>query len=188
LGQVKKVLLIDADLRRPKIGKLVGRDSRSPGLSDLVAGQAQPTQCIFLHEASGIHILAAGTVPPNPLELLSSKRFDEALAKMKEAFDIIVIDSAPLQLVSDSLVLSQHASSVIYVVKADSTPYQVAQNGLKRLRRVAAPVLGVVLNQLDLERAERYYGEYSGYRSYKGYKKGKYGKTYGGEASGSAKA
>ncbi len=68
------------------------------------------------------------------------------------------------------------------MVKADSTPYQVAQNGLKRLARVGAPVLGVVLNQLDLEKAERYYGEYSGYRSYKGYKKygyKGYGKTYG---------
>ena len=81
--------------------------------------------------------------------------------------------------------LSQYASAVIYVVKADATPYQVAQNGLKRLRRVGAPVLGVVLNQLDLEKAEKYYGEYSGYRSYKGYKKygyRGYGKTYGQQA------
>jgi capsular exopolysaccharide synthesis family protein len=183
LGQVKKVLLVDADLRRPKIAKLVGRDTRMPGLSDLVAGNAQFSQCVFHSEKAGIHILSSGTVPPNPLELLSSKRFDDVMEKLKEAFDIIVLDSAPLQLVSDAQVLSQHASSVIYVVKADSTPYQVAQNGLKRLRRVSAPILGVVLNQLDLERAEKYYGEYSGYRSYRGYKKygyhRGYGKTYG---------
>jgi capsular exopolysaccharide synthesis family protein len=148
-----------------------------------VAGQAQISQCVFLQEQAGIHILPAGTVPPNPLELLSSKRFEEVVTKLKEAFDIVIIDSAPLQLVSDALVLSQYASSVIYVVKADATPYQVAQNGLKRLRRVNAPVLGVVLNQLDIERAEKYYGEYSGYMSYKGYKKygykRGYGKTYG---------
>ena len=93
--------------------------------------------------------------------------------------DIVVVDSAPLQLVSDAQVLSQFASSVIYVVKADSTPYQVAQNGIKKLRRVNAMILGVVLNQLDLEKAEKYYGEYSGYRSYKGYKKYGYSKTYG---------
>lgn len=179
LGQVKKVLLIDADLRRPKIGKLVGRDAKMPGLSDLVAGQAQISQCVFFHDQSGIHLLPAGTVPPNPLELLSSKRFADVMAKLKEAFDIVVIDSAPLLLVSDAQVLSQFASAVIYVVKADSTPYQVAQNGLKKLRRVNAPVLGVVLNQLDLEKAEKYYNEYSGYRSYKGYKKYGYSKTYG---------
>jgi len=179
LGQVKKVLLVDADLRRPKVGKLVGRKSGSPGLADLVAGQAQVSQCVFFEEKAGIHILSAGTVPPNPLELLSSRRFEEVIAKLKEAFDIVIIDSAPLQLVSDAQVLSQFASSVIYVVKADSTPYQVAQNGLKKLRRVNAPILGVVLNQLDLEKAEKYYGEYSGYKSYKGYKKYGYSKTYG---------
>ena len=75
--------------------------------------------------------------------------------------------------------LSQFASAVIYVVKADATPYQVAQNGLKKLRRVNAPLLGVVLNQLDLEKAEKYYGEYSGYKSYSGYKKYGYTRTYG---------
>jgi succinoglycan biosynthesis transport protein ExoP len=184
LGQVKKVLLIDADLRRPKIGKLVGRETKQPGLADLVAGQAQVSQCVFFDERAGIHILPAGTVPPNPLELLSSRRFEDVVMKLREAFDIVVIDSAPLQLVSDAQVLSQFASSVIYVVKADGTPYQVAQNGLKKLRRVNAPLLGVVLNQLDIEKAEKYYGEYSGYKSYKGYKKDGYskrgyGKTYG---------
>ncbi len=182
LGQVKKVLLIDADMRRPKIAKLIGRDTKAPGLADLVAGQAQLSQCLVLQEKAGIHILTAGTVPPNALELLSSKRFDEVVTKLKEAFDVVIFDSAPLQLVSDSLILSNYASAVIYVVKADSTPYQVAQNGLKRLRRLGAPILGVVLNQLDLEKAEKYYGEYSGYKSYKGYKKygyKGYGKTYG---------
>jgi capsular exopolysaccharide synthesis family protein len=179
LGQVKKVLLIDGDLRRPKIGKLVGRNVRQPGLADLVAGQAQVSQCVFFDERSGIHILSSGTVPPNPLELLSSKRFEDVVTKLKEAFDIVIVDSAPLQLVSDAQILSQFASSVIYIVKADSTPYQVALNGLKKLRRVNAPILGVVLNQLDLERAEKYYNEYSGYRSYRGYKKYGYGKGYG---------
>jgi capsular exopolysaccharide synthesis family protein len=179
LGQVKKVLLVDGDLRRPKIGRLVGRESKLPGLADLVAGQAQVSQCIQFDQRAGIHILSAGTVPPNPLELRSSKRFEDVLLKLKDAFDVVVIDSAPLQLVSDAQVLSQFASSVIYVVKADATPYQVAQNGLKKLRRVDAPILGVVLNQLDLEKAEKYYGEYSGYKSYKGYKKHGYRKTYG---------
>jgi len=179
LGQVKKVLLVDGDLRRPKVSRLVGRDPRAPGLADLVAGQAQVSQCVFFDDRAGVHILASGTVPPNPLELLSSARFQSVITKLKEAFDIVVIDSAPLQLVSDAQVLSQFASSVIYVVKADATPYQVAQNGLKKLRRVNAPILGVVLNQLDLEKAEKYYDEYSGYRSYKGYKKYGYTKAYG---------
>jgi capsular exopolysaccharide synthesis family protein len=181
LGQVKKVLLVDGDLRRPKIGRLTGREGKAPGLADLVAGHAQVSQCVYFDERAGIHILSAGTVPPNPLELLSSRRFEDVISKLKEAFDIVLVDSAPLQLVSDAQVLSQFSSAVIYVVKADSTPYQVAQNGLKKLRRVNAPILGVVLNQLDLEKAERYYGEYSGYKSYRGYRKHGYTRTYGAE-------
>jgi succinoglycan biosynthesis transport protein ExoP len=181
LGQVKKVLLIDGDLRRPKIARLVGRETSLPGLADLVAGQAQVSQCVAFDNRSGIHILPAGTVPPNPLELLSSRRFDDVITKLKEAFDIVIVDSAPLQLVSDAQVLSQFASAVIYVVKADSTPYQVALNGLKKLRRANARLLGVVLNQLDLEKAEKYYGEYSGYKSYRGYKRDAYTRTYGAE-------
>jgi Mrp family chromosome partitioning ATPase len=67
------------------------------------------SQCVFFDERAGIHLLPAGTVPPNPLELLSSKRFEDVVTKLKEAFDIVLIDSAPLQLVSDAQVLSQFA-------------------------------------------------------------------------------
>ncbi len=177
LAQVKKVLLIDADLRRPKIGRLLDRDKDAPGLSNMVAGTATPSQAIYFDEKAGFHILSAGTVPPNPLELLSSKRFEEVIDKLKEAFDMIVIDSPPVQLVSDALVLSRLVDSVVYVVRADSTAYQMAQNGIKRLRAVNAPLIGVVLNQLDIARAEKYYGEYSTYGRYKRYNYG-YGHGY----------
>jgi capsular exopolysaccharide synthesis family protein len=176
LAQVKRVLLVDADLRRPKMGRLIGQAKDAPGLSHLVSGVAPVSECIQKHEQGGFHILCAGFVPPNPLELLSSAKFIEVLEKLKDAFDVVLIDSPPVQLVSDAVVLAQLANTVIYVVKADSTPYQLARNGIKRLGMANAPLLGVVLNQLDLERAEKYYGEYSGYGRYRGYK-GYY--TYG---------
>ncbi len=91
---------------------------------------------------------------------------------------MVVIDSPPLQMVSDALVLSPFATSLIYVVKAGATPYQVARAGIKRLRLADAPIIGVVLNQLDLEKAERYYGEYGGY-GYRGYRKKRYAYGYG---------
>jgi len=175
LAQVKRVLLVDADLRRPKMGRLVGRDKDAPGLSHLVSGVAPISECIYKHEAGGFHMLTAGFVPPNPLEMISSTKFADVLEKLKEAFDIVLIDSPPVQLVSDAVVLSQVANTVIYVVKADSTPFPLARNGIKRLAMANAPLLGVVLNQLDLERAEKYYGEYSGYGRYRGYKGFAYG-------------
>ena len=178
LAQVNKsVLLIDADLRRPKLGRLIGRDKNAPGLSNMVSGVSPISECIVKHEQGGFHLLTSGFVPPNPLELLSSAKFADVIDKLKEAFDVVLIDSPPLGLVSDSLVLSQIANEIIFVVKADSTPYQLARSNLKRLMLAEAPILGVVLNQLDLERAEKYYGEYSGYGRYSGYKG--YAYTYG---------
>ena len=171
LAQVNKsVLLIDGDLRRSKIGRLIGRAKGAPGLSNMVSGVAPVSECIVKHEQGGFHVLTAGFTPPNPLELISSTKFVEIVEKLQDAFDIVLIDSPPIGLVSDAAVLSRIANEVIYVIKADSTPYQLARNAIKRLSMANAPILGVVLNQLDLERAEKYYGEYSGYGRYGGYK------------------
>ena len=94
---------------------------------------------------------------------------------LHKMFDVVVIDSPPLQLMSDALVLSSHANAVVYVIKANSTPYQIARAGLERLRKIGAPTLGVVLNQLDTRKADKYYG-YGKYSTYgKGY--GYYGYT-----------
>ena len=173
LGQVRKVCLIDADMRRPTVAKVLGVDTTSKGLSNLVSGSDPTSECLHFNKELGIHVIPSGVVPPNPLELLSSIRFAEAMKWLEDSFDIIVIDSPPLQLVSDPLILSQFANSVVYVVKADSTPYQVALGGLDRLREVKAHVLGVVINQIDREKADRYYG-YGKYSAYG------YGKKYGG--------
>jgi capsular exopolysaccharide synthesis family protein len=175
LGQVKKTLLIDADMRRPKIGRaLGGAHSNLLGVSQLVTGEATVERCVYpVHNGGQLWVLPAGRIPPNPLELLASHRFTEAIERLAASFDVIVIDSPPVQLVSDALVLSNIATDVVYVVKADDTPYPLARMGIRRLRRVNAPVLGVVLNQLDAVKADRYYGEYSGYgRRY-------YNKKYG---------
>jgi capsular exopolysaccharide synthesis family protein len=167
LGQLEKVLLIDADMRRASIAQQLGFAKDTPGLSNLVAGTAKAAECIHPVEGTSVHVLPAGIIPPNPLELLSSHRFSELLDKLSEAYDRIVIDTAPTQAVSDALVLSTQASAVVYVVKADSTPYPLAQTGLKRLRQVNAPLVGAVLNQVDIKKAGRYgkYGRY-GYDRY----------------------
>jgi succinoglycan biosynthesis transport protein ExoP len=162
-AQVKKTLLIEADMRRPKLGRVLGDDGTRPGLSELVAGQADVGKCIFKVEGSDLHVMLAGHVPPNPLELISSPEFAVVMEKLKGQYEVIVVDSPPVQLVSDAVMLAQMATSVLFVVRADGTPYPVARHALSRLHRVDAPVLGAVLNQIDLEKADNYYGEYSGY-------------------------
>jgi capsular exopolysaccharide synthesis family protein len=162
-AQVKKTLLIEADMRRPKLGRVLGDNGTRPGLSELVTGQAEEGQCIFEVDGSKLHVMLAGHVPPNPLELISSPEFAILMEKLKSQYEVIVVDSPPVQLVSDAVMLAQMATSVLFVVRADTTPYPIARHALSRLHRVDAPVLGAVLNQIDLEKADNYYGEYSGY-------------------------
>jgi capsular exopolysaccharide synthesis family protein len=181
LAQVKRTCLIDADMRRPMIARILGMDANAPGLSHLVAGTEPPEKCIHKHPQSELYFIPSGAVPPNPLELLSSKRFGEVLKELEKSFDIIVLDSPPVQLVSDAVVLASQANALVYVVHADSTPYQVAKGGLELLKKGKAHLLGVVLNQLDFEKVERYHG-YGKYFSYGGkYKQYKGYGYYGGE-------
>ena len=176
LGQMEKVLLIDADMRRPSLAKEYGLPKQAPGLSELVAGTEKEEACIQHLEGLGIDLITSGAVPPNPLDLLSSNRFAELLLQLSERYDRIVIDSAPTQAVSDSMVLSTKADALIYVVKSDSTSVNIVNNGLQRLARVGAPIIGGVLNQFDAASAQKYgyygstrYGYYGyGYAS-KGY-------------------
>lgn len=176
-AHTKKTLLVDADMRRPSVAKAYGLDPLSLGLSELVAGTAKLSDCIHKVEGSNLMVMTSGAIPPNPLELLHSARFTQALEVLAQNFEIIIIDSPPVELVSDAMVIAAVASDVIFVTKAVSTPYPLARKSLQRLRRANAHIVGVVLNSLDFNKAEKYYGEYSGYGKH-GY--GTYGSTYGG--------
>jgi capsular exopolysaccharide synthesis family protein len=174
-SQIKKTLLVEADMRRPKIARVLGGDEHRPGLSELVAGSVPLDECVFPADNSNLWVLQSGRVPLNPLELISSHRFADVMETLKKAFDVVIIDSPPMQLVSDALVLSQYATSILYVVKADSTPYPLARHGLTQMKRISEPALiglGAVLNQLDIDKANKYYGEYRGYG-------GRYYRRYG---------
>ena len=160
LGQMKKVLLIDGDMRRPSLEKSLGGLKGTHGLVDYLADEATLEECIQATDSPNVFVLTAGKRFNSPLELLSSQRFGEAIAQVKDMFDMVIIDCPPLKPVSDSLVISRYANAVLYVVKADSTPHQLASAALRRLHDIEAPVLGVVLNQLDNNRTDRY-GHYS---------------------------
>ena len=158
LGQVKKTLLIDADMRRPSIGDLFGFQHKTSGLSELVAGTRNLSECIHPIEGTGVDVVVSGIIPPNPLELLSSERFKKTLAALEERYEQLVIDTGPLGSVSDALALSKYANAMVFVVKADSTPYPVVGKAVKQLLQARAPLLGVVLNQVNYSKKGYYYG------------------------------
>lgn len=165
LAQMGSVLLIDADLRKPSLAKRFDIPVFHPGLSNLITGTEQFSECVHLDERSGVAIMPSGQIPSNPLELLSSARFDELLKVLKTKYDHIIIDTPPTQAVSDALVIAQSVDSVVYVVRADVTRVKPIKAGLERLFEVKAHVAGVILNQVDMSKTkdEHSYGYYDYY-------------------------
>lgn len=160
-GKMEKVLLIDADMRRPSVAKRLNLAVGCKGLSNAVAYPEALDESVHHIEDLGIDVMPSGPIPPNPLELLASKNFNEVLEKLKGRYDRIIIDSAPTHAVSDAAYLSTLVDGVAYVVKADATSDKLVKNGLRRLDDSNARMLGVVLNQLDVEKEAKYSGDYS---------------------------
>ncbi|MEH6552239.1 MAG: polysaccharide biosynthesis tyrosine autokinase [Pseudomonadales bacterium] len=158
LAQMEKTLVIGADMRRPTLAKKCGLAPNQKGLSSFVSGAADLDDCIAYMEESGMYVMPAGVIPPNPLELLSSRKFVDALDVLRQRFDRVVIDSAPTQAVSDALMLASYADSVIYVVKADKTPATLAKKGIASMQASNQPITGVVLNEFNVKKAGSYYG------------------------------
>ncbi|WP_415231757.1 GumC family protein [Psychromonas sp.] len=165
MTQMKKTLLIEADMRRPSFTKIFNLPPYQEGLSNVISGTEKLDNVIIHDQKSGIDILSAGFIPPNPLELLSSQRFTDMLTALKEKYECIIIDSAPTQAVSDSLVLAQKADSVIYVVRSEMTKQAVVKKGIARLLEVGAKIDGVVLNQVNIQKSAQEEG-FQGYYDY----------------------
>lgn len=162
-----KVLLVDADMRRPTLAKSFDQPVGTPGLANLIAGTARLEDC--LRRIDGVDLLTAGTVPPNPLELLSSPRFEKLLEALSGHYARIIIDSPPTQAVSDAIVLGTLADALIYVVKSEATAAPLVVKGVGQLLQNNAPVTGVVLNRVDIKKAQKYGYSYGGYYDYYGY-------------------
>lgn len=167
LSQNKRTLLIDADMRRPSVAASLGLDPHAAGLSDLIAGTKQLADVLQQLPNSQVDLISAGTLPPNPLDLLLSRRFDELLATLQQQYEMIIIDSAPCEMVSDAVALAPKATGLIYVVRAGETAAPLVVKGTRRLQRAGGHLLGIVLNGVDLKQAERY-GDYGTYGQYYG--------------------
>ena len=158
-----RVLLIDADLRKPRVHREFNRP-RSPGLTNRIANfeaRGEENNAICPTHVPGLFIMPAGHTTPNPAELLNSPRLTKVLESCRRVFDHIVIDAPPILGLADSLILSRQVDGVVMVVKAGETTRENFKICMKRLGQVQAPVLGVVLNAVDLENPQyAYYAHY----------------------------
>ena len=171
-----RVLLVDADLRRPSIHKALGLGPRA-GLSNVLTGGATLQQATIRSSLlPNLFILPAGTPPPNPAELMASAQMAGLLAELREQYDHIVVDTPPTLSVTDSVVLSTRADAVVLVIRSSQTTKPALRRSREILAQVNARVAGVLLNAVNLDSADYYY-----YYEYQG----KYGQRYYDESMGS---
>lgn len=151
----KKVVLIDCDLRRPSLHKKF-KLSNLEGLSDIMIGKKDLNQVINRYNKNLV-LITSGKIPPNPSEMLSSKAMSNLLDKLKADFDYIILDTPPVQAVTDSQILSTKADGTILVIRADRTRRESVQNAVSLLKKVNSHIIGTVLNGIDASRNKYYY-------------------------------
>lgn len=151
----QRVLLVDADLRRPGVAPAMGLEG-GVGLSTVLAGQASLADVVQVWGAAGLRVLAAGEVPPNPSEMLSSPTMVRLLAAVRGDHDVVVLDTAPTLPVTDAALLGARTDGTLLVVDARRTGARTLEEAITRLTTAGAPVLGVVLNRTSRARDDGY--------------------------------
>jgi len=152
-----KVLIIDADLRKPRMHK-VFNDENDTGLSNLLSGNADLESVIKKTKVPNLSYIQSGPIPPNPSELIGSSLFKSMMETLSERFDHIVIDSPPILGFADSVILSVSVDGIILVVLGGKTPRETLHRAKEVLYQVNAKILGVVINRVDIHRSD--YGYY----------------------------
>jgi succinoglycan biosynthesis transport protein ExoP len=159
----KRVLLLDADLRRPNVHRLLQIQNHT-GLSDLFLANQSDVSKVCTWGETRISVIPSGSIPPNPSEVLGSEKFKQILGKFEENFDIVILDTPP-SVVSDPIVISSKVDGVLLVIKPGSTKIGAAQVMLEQFQRSGARVVGVVLNPISRKRGQ-YGSKYQYYSKY----------------------
>jgi capsular exopolysaccharide synthesis family protein len=164
----QRTVVVDADMRRPRMHEALGR-SQEPGLSNVLVAEASLADALRPTSVKNLTFLGAGHVPPNPVELLCSPKYLELVAELKRRFDWVIIDAPPVMPVTDAAVVANTAGGVLFVVGSEMTPRQNAMAAVEQLRGANAKFIGAVLNRVNVQRHSYYYSPY--------YRK-EYGKYY----------
>lgn len=164
----RRVVLVDNDLRKPRLHKALNLDT-THGLTSVVSGSCSLDDALQSSGIDGITALACGPIPLNPTELMMSQPYDDLLAELRQRFDVVVLDAPPVAPVTDSVLLSQKVDGVVLVVRAGKTKKATLRMTSDQLDAVSAPIVGVILNDVDVtSRRKGYYYTYGQYGSYYG--------------------
>ena len=155
----RNVLLVDGDLRRPRIASLLGLDG-AIGLTTVLVGSASLEESVQVHEGSGLNFLASGAKPPNPTEILQSRVTQDLLKQLRDQYDMVIVDAPPLLPVADAAVLATATDGAIIVTKHGKTTREQLREAVNRLDNVGARLFGVVINMIPRRAANSYYYYY----------------------------
>ena len=161
-----RVLLIDADMRKPTQHKTF-RVRKSNGLSMILSGLLTYEDCVCREVAKGTDLIPAGTIPPNPSELLGSPAMARFLAEMQEKYDYVLVDMPPVGVVSDALVVAPHVAGILLMARQRQTTYEELQQAVDSVKMVDGNILGVVIT--DVRDSDRSYGRPERYKYYRSY-------------------
>lgn len=156
----KRVLLVDADLRRSVLANRLQVKSKPEGLSHYLTGQANVSELLCQTDMPGFYIMFAGTRVPNSTELLGSENFAKLIPALKEAFDYVIIDTAPLGQVIDCAVMAPYLDGVAMVIDSTNNSYKLERKIKHQIEKSGGKVLGAILNQVDFSLQRGYYGHY----------------------------
>lgn len=171
----KKVLLIDADLRKSVYASTYTTNTQEVvGLSEFLSGQTTYDNIIYSTQFENLSLIFAGAVPPNPVELLGSKKFEELIKQKREEYDYVIIDAAPLGAVIDAAAVAAFCDGAIMVIAANEIRTRLAQDVKEQIEKSNCKVLGAILNKVPMK-AGSYYDSY--YKKY--YGRSKNGAKYG---------
>lgn len=156
----KKVLVVEGDLRNPTVHRMFNV-SNTHGITEILTNQKSFGECVHVTEVDGLHVLSCGKIPPNPSEMLGSKKMKFFIESLKDRYDYIFIDAPPIGIITDAGVISTYADGTMLIVASKEVDVEMVKVAKERLEKVNANVLGVVLNKF--EEASGSYGYYNYY-------------------------
>ena len=165
----QRVLLIDADMRKPSVHHYFNLDSRRSGLSEILAGLTTEIK-LSTTDNPNLSVLTAGQIPPNPAELLGSKQLDVLLDYVRQYFDYIIIDMPPANIVTDASIIAEKITGYVLVVQSGKTHQQELKDAIQQLKDVNGNIVGVILNDPGNKIDTHYSTHYNRYYRYGKYK------------------
>ena len=155
----KKVVILDFDMRKPKLDKVFNLENKK-GISTILIGQNTVDECIFNTGMKDLDIIPCGPIPPNPAELIHSKKTNDLIAILKESYDVIIIDTAPVGLVADALGLFKMVNVPVYMMRSGFSKREFVKNVNRLIEDNGIKKMSLILNDVDME--EGGYGSYGG--------------------------